>query len=241
MPIDSAANLIMSIGAETGDAEANVQRFRSLLGKDLDDLGAEFSSWSTKVFGNLGTVQAGMLGVTAAAAAGLIAIGAAAIEASEKYRQLVEQIESGTDKTGISAEQMSQLKLAADMTGTSYDSLVRGLTLFETATVKAGEGSQQQAQAFQRLGITQAQLADGERDIVPLLANTMDRMQGLASGTERAAIARDLFGRGGAEMMEFLRLGSVGLKQMADEAEHLGVIITEQDIRAMKELKSGHS
>ncbi len=72
-------------------------------------------------------------------------------------------------KTGISAEEMSQLKHAADLTGTSYDMLVRGLTLFEAATVKAGEGSQQQAQAFQRLGITQAQLAAGERDIVPLL------------------------------------------------------------------------
>ncbi len=48
-------------------------------------------------------------------------------------------------------------------------------------------------------------------------------------------MARDLFGRGGSEMMEFLRLGSAGLKQMADDAERLGIIITEKDIVAMKE------
>ena len=50
-----------------------------------------------------------------------------------KYERLVEAIDEGSDRTGISAEEMSKLKFAADVTSTSYDSLVRGITLFQAA------------------------------------------------------------------------------------------------------------
>jgi len=53
---------------------------------------------------------------------------------------------------------MSGLKFMAEETGTSYDSLVTGLTRFASTVVKAGEGSEQQTKAFARLGISQEQV-----------------------------------------------------------------------------------
>ncbi len=53
MAIDSAAELLFRIRADSGDAENNVKRFREVLGKDLDALGAEFGGWANSVFGNL--------------------------------------------------------------------------------------------------------------------------------------------------------------------------------------------
>jgi hypothetical protein len=235
MPIDSTADLLFKIGANSDDAEANMQRFRALFSKDLDGIKGDFTDWAKDMFGSLATPAGIATAAGATLATALVGIGAAAVDAAEKYAHLVEQVDEGSVKTGISAEQMSELKHAADITGVSYDSLVRGLTMFEAATVKAGEGAQLQERAFSRLGITSAQLKAGQQDIVPLLETVMDRMQGLASGTERASVARDLFGRGGTEMMEFLRLGSTGLKQMAADARDLGIIITEKDIVAEKE------
>jgi hypothetical protein len=234
MSLDSAANLLFNIGANTDDAESNIKRFRTLLGKDLSDLSEEFSDWAQDVLGDLSTVQgamtAGVAGIGAAAAGAVAMLN----EAANKYFEFVGQIAQASKATGIAAEQMSGLHFAANATGTSMESLTHGLTLFEVATQKANAGSQQQAQAFHSLGITQAQVAAGEKDILPLLGLVMDRFQGLASGTERAAVARELFGRGGSEMIAFLRLGSEGLKHFTEKAKEMGLTVGKDDVEAMR-------
>ena len=69
MSIDSTAELLFHIGADTDDATSNIARFRTLMGKDLEGIGAEFDAWSTKLLGSLTTV-------TGAATAGAAGIGA---------------------------------------------------------------------------------------------------------------------------------------------------------------------
>ncbi len=75
MSVDSSASLLMSIGADTGDAETMSRGSGRCWAKTWMTWRAEFSDWSNKVFGNLSTVQGGLLGVTAAAAAGIVALG----------------------------------------------------------------------------------------------------------------------------------------------------------------------
>jgi len=53
MAIDSATELLFSIGADTSGADANLHRFRSLMGKSLDDMAGDFGTWSAHVFGNV--------------------------------------------------------------------------------------------------------------------------------------------------------------------------------------------
>jgi hypothetical protein len=80
MAFDSAAGLLFNIGANSDDAEANIARFRALLGTDLDQLAGQFKDWSDKVFGDLDTVKGAMLGITGAALAAGVAIAAFAVE-----------------------------------------------------------------------------------------------------------------------------------------------------------------
>ena len=136
MSLDSTANLIFNIGANTDDAEENIQRFRALMGKDLEDLTGEFEDWAEEIVGEIGTVQAAMTaGVAVIAAAGVAAVGALN-EAANKYLEFVGEVVSGSKITGIAAEDMSALKFAANATGTSFESLAHGLTLFEVNVKK---------------------------------------------------------------------------------------------------------
>ncbi|HUI57721.1 MAG TPA: hypothetical protein VLY04_22240, partial [Bryobacteraceae bacterium] len=112
MSIDSTSELLFSIGADAGDAEGNIQRFRGLLGKDLDDLSAEFSDWSDKVFGELTTVQGALMAVTAAAGAGVLVVGGLLVEAAHKYDEYVGEIAHASKITGIGVEDMSVLATA---------------------------------------------------------------------------------------------------------------------------------
>jgi hypothetical protein len=235
MPIDSTADLLFRIGADAGEGTSEIQAFRALLGKDLEDLSAEFGTWANKVFGDLSTVQGVMTAAAAGIAAGVLAAGAAIEHFAGEHAHYVEEVERGSRATGISTENMSALKFMAQETGTSYDSLVTGLTRFASTIVKAADGSHAQLHAFERLGITQEQVKAGEKDMMPLLELVAERFQHLGSQVDKTALARELFSRGGAALVKMLSLGKEGMQDFEKEAEKLGLTVTLKDVVAMEQ------
>jgi hypothetical protein len=238
MSIDSSANLLFNISADPSAAQSNITAFRGLLSKDLGAMGAEFEGWSKKVFGNLTTVSGGFAAVGAALAAGVVAAAGAMSAAADKAADYALKIEDGGEKTGIASEDMSKLHYAARMTETRYEALVGGLTKFASTIDKARDATSQQAAVFHRMGISQAEIEAGSRNMLPLFYRVTDAFKDQMTAVERTAVARDLFSRGGAELVEMLKRGSGALRDMGDEATRLGLIITEQDIVAAKELKA---
>src|ERR1022692_3894259 len=113
MAFDSAADLLFNIGANSDDAEANIARFRSLLGTDLDAMGAQFSDWADKVFGDLSTVQGAMLGITAGVAALGVGLAAFAVEGAHKFEEYALAIGDAQQKTGLTTQTLSAMHLAA--------------------------------------------------------------------------------------------------------------------------------
>ena len=237
MSIDSTAELLFHIGANTDDATANIARFRTLLGKDLDGITGEFGAWASKIVGSVTTVQGALTATGALMGAGLVAVAGFALEAAHKYSEFVDQVARGTKTTGMSMEAMSQLKFAADLTGTSYDALTGGLTKFATTVVKAAQGSEQQVKAFAALGISHAQVVAGEKDLNGLLMIVADRFHELGSRVLQTAEARELFGRGGAALVKMLSQGSAGLHEMGVRAQELGLVLSGQDREANEAYK----
>jgi hypothetical protein len=238
MSIDSTADLLFRIGANSDDAENNIKRFRTLLSKDLGQMKEEFADWSKGLFGAMNTAAGIATGAGAVLAAGLVAAGAAAIHAADQYTAYVESVERGAKLTGMSVEAISSLKFAAEATGTSFDSLSGGLAIFTRNVVHAAEGSGAQLKAFERLGISQKELQAGEHDMLPLLQSVAEHFSALKDKTERTAEARDLFGRNGTQFLEFLALGKTGLKDMAEEAKRLGLVLTEEDVKILHQAQA---
>ena len=234
MPIDSTADLLFRIGANTDDGEENIQRFRALLSKDLGDLGAEFSDWSTKVFGDLTTVTGALTALTAASAAGVVALVAGAVEMAHTYSEYVEEVERGSRATGISTEAMSGLHLMAEETGVSYDSLVHGLTRFASTITKATEGGGEQMKMFHALGISQEQVKAGQKDMLPLLELVMDRFHKLGPSVASSAAAREEFGRGGAELLRMLGMGGEALQHYIEKTKEMGTVVHATDVEAVE-------
>jgi hypothetical protein len=235
MSVDSAASLLFAISADSSDAESNIARFRTLMGKDLDDLAADFDNWSNKVLGNLTTVSGALTAGTSALAAAVLAVGGVLNNAADKYAEYVGEIAKGSSITGVSAEQMSGLHFAAEHTGVSFDALTRGIAYFESQVVKANAGGEEQTKMFNRMGISQAAVRDGEKDIIPLLMQTANWFHNAASGTEQAAMAKEALSRSGTTLLPILRLGAEGIKEFAEEARQMGLVIGQKDVEAFKE------
>ncbi|HEY7391986.1 MAG TPA: hypothetical protein VH640_25945 [Bryobacteraceae bacterium] len=236
MSLDSTAELLFHIGADSDDAEENIQRFRTLLSKDLGDLRGEFAAWSEEVFGEMTTVKGALLGLTAAAGAGVVALGGFLLESAKKYEEYAGEIAQASKMTGISAENMSVLGVAAKTAGVSVETLTNGMTFLERAVGMAAAGEEQARRGFEQLHITQAQLAAGQKDIMPLLELVAERFHGLSKGAAQTTVAMELFSRGGRELIPFLNeLGAEGLKKVEERAKELGVVIGEKDVQAYEQ------
>ncbi len=244
MPVDSSANLLFTIGANADDAQANIQRFRGLLSKDLGTIKAEFGDWAKNVFGDLSTFEGKLAAGAAAGLAGMVAIAGAAVKvgaelynAASAAAEYADEIDDCGDKTGMTAEQVSRLRYMGEMTGVEFGKLSGSMAAFNLAVSAAEDPASKQAEIFRRLGISQAEVRAGAQDLYPLLGRVMDGMAGLASTTDKARVAKELFRDRGGELIEYLSLGTKGLREYGDEAERLGLILHEQDIRAAVEFK----
>jgi hypothetical protein len=238
MSLDSTAELLFKINADSADAESNIARFRTLMGKDLESVGAEFDDWASKVLGDLSTVQGAMTAGGAVMAAGLVAAGVAAVHAADAYVGYVTEISNASKVTGIAVEDMSALHFATHETGGNFEALTHGVTKFEAEVVKANQTDEGRIKLARELGVTQQQIAAGEKNILPLIGAASDRYRSLAGDAERAAFAREHFGKGFAGMVGDLALGADGFKKLSEEAKRAGQIIRKDDVDAVKEYKA---
>jgi hypothetical protein len=85
-----------------------------------------------------------------------------------------------------------------------------------------------------------AGVIDGQRDMYPLLLKVMDAFHDNASAVQRAALARELFSRGGAELLPILAKGSEGIGELTAKLKEMGLVLNADAIKGARELTLAH-
>jgi len=126
-------------------------------------------------------------------------------------------------RTGIAVESLSLLVPAAELSAVSTEKFEAGLKRLATGMLEAATGSETSAQKFGALGVA-VQNQDGTlRDSEQVLLDLADRFKAMPDGAEKAALAVDIFGKAGAEMIPFLNQGRDGIGALKQEAAELGL------------------
>lgn len=163
------------------------------------------------------------------------AVGAAALAAAVAMGALIkgsidsaDEMSKLSQKTGVAIDVLSQLAYAGkyadigvDTLGTSLIKLSKNMT-----DIAMGGGTKVQA-AFDALGVS-VMNADGTlRSADQVLYAVADRFATLPDGATKTALAVQLFGKAGAELIPLLNGGSEGLRAMAAESDRLGFTLNE--------------
>ena len=137
------------------------------------------------------------------------------------------------EKTGVSVEDLSRLGYAAQMSEVGTESLTIGLQrLARAAEESVRSAASPAALAFQELGI-RATTASGQlRPLGDLLLDIAQKFSTMPDSTTKAALAMDLFGRSGTELIPLLNRGKDGIAQLEQEADRLGYTMTNTDVQA---------
>lgn len=176
------------------------------------------STSSRKIEGSLASLNskintfAGVLGVGLGAGA-VIGFGKHLLDLGDKLSDL-------SDQTGISIGVLAGIKPLADQTGTSIESLAKGINKMMISLAEGAGGSGEQAEALKRLKISSDELRKSMSDPEGFLKLFAERLGTVENRAERLAIAKRLAGRASAELMPLLmKIADEGLPRVSKETE----------------------
>lgn len=139
-----------------------------------------------------------------------------------------------SQRLGISVEGVGKLSQMAQLCGSSMETFEGAIKKMQVGLEKAAQGSAEQQQAFQRLGLSITDLkAMSPEDQFLAVSKAMG---GLTDQSERTAMAVQLFGKSGTELMPFFNQGEEGISAMEQSITDLGGVMSDEGAAAMAEL-----
>ena len=136
---------------------------------------------------------------------------------------------------GMDAEEYQKLAYAAKYAGVDQQKLSASLVRFNKNIVDAASGSKTAGQVFKDLGIKLKDSEGNLRTPNEVLADVADVFKNTKDGAGKTALAYELLGRSGADMVSLLNGGSEGLATMGKEAERLGMVISSDAAHASED------
>jgi phage-related minor tail protein len=147
--------------------------------------------------------------VPAALGAGVVGLAKGAIDAADNMRDL-------SQRTGISVEMLSKLDVAAKQSGTNIEAVGTALGRFNGRLVEAAKtGSGPTSDALKQLGLSATDASGKIKSADKILLEIADRFAAMPDGPKKSALALDLFGRAGQNLIPLLNGGSAAIKNIA--------------------------
>lgn len=159
------------------------------------------------------------------------------VEFVGQMAELGEHTERMSAILGVSTRGVQELGFIAKATGGDSESLALAMERLQVNLQKAQTGTGPAAAALQALGLR-------ARDLIGLpleeqMGRIADAMAKFADGGNKTAIAMELLGRGGAQMIPVLDQGRAGIEAYTKAADESGTVMSRQTITALAGVERG--
>lgn len=211
-----------------GNTEEN-QRQQDLLQRELietqqslKDLEDQFNKSSPKLeafTAGAKNVQEKTAKISAAAgiaAAGMVAMATKAAASADDLLTL-------SNVTGFSVEELQKLQYASSFVDVSMETMTGSITKL---TKNMASGSD----AFDKLGVAITDSDGNMRDATDVWYEAIEALGGIQNETERDQVSMELFGKSAMEMAGIVDDGGEALKQLGEEAEATGNILSGEAV-----------
>ena len=171
------------------------------------------------------------------AAVSIAAIGTAAVAAGKKIWNLAKEtasygdtIEKNSQKVGLSMKSYQQWDYAMNLAGTSMQDCTNGLKTLTNTFDDANNGSKSAAEKFNRLGISLDDLKGKSREEV--FSETVKALQNISDETTKAALANDMFGKSGQNLLPLFNQTNEETEKLLEEAQKYGMVMSDDAVKA---------
>ena len=160
--------------------------------------------------------------------AALSAVGAGAALGIQRNLTAIDDLGKSAQKIGIPVDELSRLAYAADLSGLSMEGLETAVGRLSRQMNDARAGTAEAVDAFAQIGVAATDSEGNLRPATDVLADIAERFREMPDGAEKTALAMELMGRSGANLIPLLNGGADALRAMTEEADALGIVITPE-------------
>lgn len=206
-----------------------------LIGNALSGVASQVTSFTSASEGAAAgiTSMVGPIGLAVgafAALAGGIALAAKELfEISKHAAEFQGRMIDLSQATGLGVETLSTLEIAAKTTGGSLDSIAASLGIFQKKLEDAEDPGSKSAATLKRIGVEAT-------DTETALRQTLAAIARMPEGFEQTAVALELFGRGGKQVLAILKETNGDLDAFQRKLRDAGILITSDAARSADKL-----
>jgi hypothetical protein len=145
-----------------------------------------------------------------------------------------DNLDKMSKRTGVGVKALSELAFAAEQSGASLDSVEKGIRGMQRSLLNAEMGSKTATDALSALGLSVDELSGMSPE--DQFTKIADAIGDVEDPSKRAALAMQLFGRAGSELLPMMSENAEGIADLRKEANELGRTMTADDAQAAAEL-----
>lgn len=234
--IENMDGALDDVSGSTGSAAGGMTSLGDVLDTVADKLGIKLPDGISKFTGGLGKIPAS----TAAAAAGIAAVVAIVIKLEKKLMDVTKEtaaaakeLEALSLQTGVSTTDLQAFQYAEDFIGVSSDQLADSLKDLTTKMSDAANGNEETAAKFDQLGVSIYDAQDNLRSSYDVFLDVIDGLGEMSNQAERDALAMGLINESAQKLNPLIEQGSGSLKKYAAEAENVGYILSNDQLKAL--------
>lgn len=131
-------------------------------------------------------------------------------------------------KIGVAVRDVAGLELSYKLSGLSADLLSTSMAKLSTGIVTGNK-------ALDALGIQSKNTNGTFKTTRAMLAEVADKFANLKDGSQKTALAVQIFGKAGADMIPLLNGGAAGLADMDEKALKLGLTLSDSTVKQAEE------
>jgi hypothetical protein len=237
-------------GFAEGVANETVDQFRRM-GSRIDDQFKRTGQQLNNVFGDSARDQlagfVGQFGLVGDAAAGMIpslsggaaamagvagaavAAGVAMVGAANSAMDYTGKIDDLAQVTGLTTETIQSLRLAATLSGQSFEEVSSSAIIFQKRIEDAKNGNAELMSTFKQLGV------DLNGPVDQAFRQTLEKLGQVENGSAKTAATLDLFGKSGAKLLPVMTQVGGSFDDLTEQARGLGLVLDEEAIAKSNE------
>lgn len=188
----------------------------------------EASTSANAIQKSLNGIKSAMGGLAAGITlAAFTAVTQRALEYASSLGELSKQL-------GVNSRDLQIFNYIASQTGVSQEAMQKGLAKLTLSLSQAEAGSKTVQRAFAAVGVTMDDIKN-RTGTVDILAKVADGMEKAGGASRNAAAGAAIMGRGFQKFVPLLEGGSRGINEMADAAERMGLVLSDEQIQSADE------
>lgn len=180
------------------------------------------------------TVKA-VAGIATAVTAAATATAKAMFDSAKATAAYGDEIDKNAQKAGLSAEAYQKWDYAMQISGSSMADTLTGMKTLTNKFDDFKNGSSGATETFNKLGISLEEVQNMSREDV--FGLVVQRLQNVTDETEKAALANDLFGKSGQELMPMFNMTNEETQKLLEETEKYGMVMSDDAVKASAEFQ----